>query len=263
MDKNLSSKIIKWLKDPEYQSGLALLVQVCRNRILVRNLSRKNTPKNLAKITWELRKAVNSQKGPGISTAATKKKSHSSPDGSSASSADEKPVKTYPETINKLIAIIGDLNSERDKLHRSLKEIPETNSRENIEKRLPVIDKIKDISDDLEVYHEIKNRFFTEKTIPTEDDLIIKKPSPGKPNAKKPDHVAQMSEAELIKRLHQLRSNLSKKKNKLLYQSVSKKKEKNPMPEGPSKDHLQQQIKTDILTIRKINKRLDDINKAK
>lgn len=263
MDKNLSSKIIKWLKDPEYQSGLALLVQVCKNRILVRNLSRKNTPKNLAKITWELRKAVNGKKVSVPLSDISKKKSHSSPDGSSASSADKDPDKTYPETVTKLIAIIGSLNSERDKLHRSLREIPETNTNENIGQRIPIIEKIKDICDDLEVYYELKNRFFTEKAIPTEDDLIIKKPSQGKPNAKKPDDVASMSEAELIKRLHQLRSSLSKKKNKLLYQSVSKKKEKDPMPDGPSKDHLEQQIKTDSLTIRKIKKRLDAINKAR
>jgi len=262
MNKDLARDIHKWLQAPEYYSGLSLLIQVCKNRILIRNLSRKSTPKNLAKITSELRKST-VQKPSSVALKTVKKKSHSSPDGSISHPDEKHAGKSYPETVIKLIAITGELNSERDKLHRCLKQIPETNTVENIDKRLPIIERIHDISQDLEVYYQIKNRFFTEKAIPTEDDLIIKKPSGAKPNAKKPDNVDKMSEAELIKRLAQLRSSLSKKKNKLLYQSVSKKKEKDPMPSGPQKAHLEQQVNTDSLTIKKIKKRLDAINKAR
>ena len=262
MNKELASNINEWLKDPEYARGLSLLIQVCKNRILLHNLSRRNTPKNMAKITSELRKSVTKRPG-AVQRTLVKKKSPSSPDGSTSNSPAKDPDKTYPETITRLIIIIGELNTERDKLHRSLREIPRDNTRENIEKRIPVIERIKDISDDLEVYYQIKNRFFTEKTIPANDDLILKKPPGRKPDAKKPDKVEKMSEADLIRRLAQLRSSLTKKKNKLLYQSVSKKKDKDLMPPGPQKEYLEQQINTDSLTIKKIKKRLDAINKAK
>jgi len=66
-----------------------------------------------------------------------------------------------------------------------------------------------------------------------------------------------------VKKLQNLRSNLTKKKNKLLYQSVSKKDKEDPMPEGAKRDHLSAQVKTDEKQIKEIQKRLDAFNKTK
>ena len=170
---------------------------------------------------------------------------------------------SYPKTIQSLIKNIGDLNSNRDKLHRKLKKIPEANTKDNIAKRKETLDLIKETTDLLEHYYQLKDRFFTEKIVPTEEDLKFKKEDKSKKKTKPINPIKDMSEAELIKKLQNLRSNLTKKKNKLLYQSVSKKKEENPMPEGARRDHLSAQVKTDEKQIQEIQERLDAFNKAK
>ena len=265
MEKELNNQITKWLKkDPEYNSGLALLVQVCKNKMLVRNLSRKNTPKNLRKIIWELRKSIRDTTISSSVSVDAKKKMDSS--GTSASQAGEKLreiSKTYPETILIIIKNIGDLSSNRDKLHRKLKAIPEANTKDNISKREIILVLIKETNDLLEYYYQLKDRFFKEKIVPTQEDLKFKKEDKSKKKTKPINPIKDMSEADLVKKLQNLRSNLTKKKNKLLYQSVSKKDKEDPMPEGAKRDHLSAQVKTDEKQIKEIQTRLDAFNKAK
>jgi hypothetical protein len=265
MEKELNNQITKWLKnDPVYSSGLALLVQVCKNKFLVRNLSRKNTPKNLNKIRWELRKSIGDTAFSSSVSVDAKKKISAA--GSSASQAGEKLREiflAYPETIQSLIKTIGDLSSNRDKLHRKLKEIPEANTNDNIAKRKEIREFIQDTSELLEHYYQLKDRFFKEKIVPTPEDLKFTKEDKSKKKTKPINPIKDMSEADLVKKLQNLRSNLTKKKNKILYQSVSKKDKENPMPEGAKRDHLSAQIKTDEKQIKEIQKRLDAFNKAK
>jgi hypothetical protein len=265
MEKELNNQITKWLKkDPEYNSGLALLVQVCKNKFLVRNLSRKNTPKNIKKIRWELRKSIGDTAFSSSVSVDAKKKMDTA--ASSASKSEEEKLKTilaYPKTIQDLIKTIGDLSSNRDKLHRKLKEIPEANTADNIKKRKEIRELIQDTSELLEHYYQLKDRFFTEKIVPTDEELKFTKEDKSKKKSKPINPIKDMSEADLVKKLQNLRSNLTKKKNKLLYQSVSKKKEENPMPEGAKRDHLLSQVKTDEKQIKEIQTRLDAFNKAK
>jgi len=265
MEKELKNQITKWLKnDPDYNSGLALLVQACKNKTLVRNLSRKNTPKNLSKIRWELNKSIGniSRSIPG--SADLKKKMDSA--GSTASQAGEKLseiIQTYPVTIQSIIKTTGVLSSNRDKLHRKLKEIPEANTADNIAKRKEIRELIKESSDLLQYLYDLKNRFFTEKIVPTEDELKFPQAIKKAPKVTKPDPIENMSEAELLKKRTNVRSRLTKKKNKLLYQSVSKKDKENPMPEGAKREHLAAQIKTDEKLIKDIQTKLDAFNKTK
>ena len=266
MEIELKQQIQKWLKaDPDYISGLGLLIQVCKNKTLLRNLSRKQTPNNLKKIAWELKKSIG-ESSLGVKKIPTQKKKIALIGSQSALAGKKlaKIFKTYPETIQTIITLNGKLSSDRDILHRSLKKIPEANTEDNKTKRAEILIKIKVISDHLEHLFKIKDLFFTDKVIPTEEDLYLpeqKLPKTGKKAKQNP--IDKMSEADLIKKRTNLRSNLTKKKNKLLYQSTSKKKEENPMPEGSKRDTLEEQIKEDRKALILIESKLDGFSKPK
>jgi hypothetical protein len=53
---NLDQEIKNWLEaeEKDFYQGISLLQKVCRNKVLVMNLGKKETPKNLDKINYEL-----------------------------------------------------------------------------------------------------------------------------------------------------------------------------------------------------------------
>ena len=53
---NLDQQIKNWLEaeEKDFYQGISLLQKVCRNKVLVMNLGKKETPKNLDKINYEL-----------------------------------------------------------------------------------------------------------------------------------------------------------------------------------------------------------------
>jgi hypothetical protein len=265
MEKEIKKQIIAWLKsDQDYSSGLALLIQVCKNRVLVRNLSRNSTPKNTAKIAAELRKAAGMSSF--MRTAADHKKKES--DGldqtpsTKAGKAFKEAFKTYPPIIQRLIKRIGDLYSQREILHFDIKEVPELNTAENTNKRKVILEKIILISEELEHLNKFKARFFKDKSLPDEQDLNFKPKKPSR-NPKPKDNIAKLSEAQLVRKLNNLRTSLTKKRNKLTFQHVSKQQKENPMPEGIKREKLISQIKDDERSILKIQKRLDDFAENK
>jgi hypothetical protein len=222
MEQELKLHIQKWLKkDPDYISGLGLLIQVCKNKTLLRNLSRRETPINLKKIAWELKKSIGATK---LYSPNKNKLQKVSVGSFSAGKKLKEKTTTYPEIIETIISRNGKLNNNRDILHRELKTIPETNTEDNKTKRKEILEKIKTISNQLDHLYKLKDRFFKEEIIPTEDELkfpqveMIKKKEEMKVNP-----IDQMSEADLLKKRTNLRSNLTKKKNKLLYQTISNK----------------------------------------
>ena len=265
MEKYLQKQITSWLKSgQDYHSGLSLLIQVCKNRSLVRNLSRNNTPKNVAKIAAELRKAagMSSFVKPIQSDKKKEEPGSNQIPSSKAGKAFKEVFKTYPPIIQKLIKRIGDLYSKREILHFDLKKVPELNTPDNVEKRRLIMEQLILISDELEHLNKYKKQFLENKTIPAEEDLEF---LPKRPAAKsKPRlQIGRMSEAQLLRKLSNLRTSLTKKRNKLLYQHVSKQPEENPMPEGMKRDQLEEQIREDEKLIKKIQKRLDGFTENK
>lgn len=264
MEKELKRQIQKYLNgDPDYTQGLSLLVQASKNKILINNLNHRNSERNLKKIQWELRKEIGDNPFLEKPSKKQKKKKTGSPSHSKSQKAKKK-TESYPEIIQDIISKTGDLSSKRDKLHRKLKDVPHTNTASNNSMRKELLDQIREISDHLEQLYGLKDRYFREKIIPSQGELKFPKEkiSP-KPAASGKDPLKGMSDAELVKKKNNVRSNLTKKKNKLNYQSTTRKKEKNPMPEGPQRDHLLYLIQKDEKLIKQIERRLDGTDKTK
>lgn len=263
MEKALKKEIKSYLdKDPDYSTGLSLLVRVSKNKSMMHILSRKSSPRNIAKINAELRKFIGESNIPGLRTGE-KKKAEKLPGSTSKASVSGKASK-YPEIIQNIIHLSGDLNNTRDKLHRSLNKIPHLNTDDNIAQRKQIVEQIRSVSEIIEHYYHLKDRYFTDKIIPTPDDLKCAEKSKAK-DSKLPlkDPLKGLSDADLVKKMNNVRSNISKKRNKLVYQSTSKSKEENPMPEGSKRDNILQQIKNDEMIITEIQRRLNGTDKTK
>lgn len=145
------------------------------------------------------------------------------------------PAGSYPAIINRVIAEYSRLYNERSMLKNQQNAVPDENTQENIAKRKKLIDQIDSLSVRMEILYQAKKAYLESGVIPSEDKLFP---------AKAPliQSLEELPKDKLMQMRNNLRSQITRIKNQLEYQSSKKAKELNPMPECPKRKELEQRI---------------------
>lgn len=242
----MKDKIIEWVKDPkrDYNEGVDLLAKVCTNKSLVRYFQNTSERFGVKKLIYELGKYAG--KMPVVETkpkeVEEKKEVPTFKDDNSVGGIAKKIVHdTWVEIsrINEEIFKLGNGNDEATKAKRVAL----------MDERQPLIERYNEV-------YEAKEEFYNGKKSEAELQQVIDG------TAKAPKVVEQkasdvtMGDAALIKRLHALKTNITRSQNQLDYQQPKRGKEKNPMPDCPKRREIEAKLKAmqselDTLTAEK------------
>lgn len=156
---NLDAEIKNWLEteDKDFYLGLSLLQKVCRNKVLVMNLGKKQTPKNLDKINYELSVylKVLYQPVPLKQPEQTKK---TEPVKTKPIEETEFDVKALPDQVQKLFTQKRGLYLERNKLSQQVQDeskgqtVVSKSVQEKVKSILEIDELIKSVDSKVEYY---------------------------------------------------------------------------------------------------------------
>lgn len=120
---NLDQEIKDWLEaeDKDFYLGLSLLQKVCRNKVLVMNLGKKQTPKNLDKINYELSVYLKVLYQP-VSFKVIEQPKKTQPVQTKPIEETEFDVKALPDQVQKLFTQKRGLYLERNKLSQQVQD---------------------------------------------------------------------------------------------------------------------------------------------
>jgi hypothetical protein len=120
---NLDKEIKNWLEaeNKDFYLGLSLLQQVCRNKVLVMNLGKKQTPKNLDKINYELSMYLKVLYQPVLQEVIEEPK-QTELIKSKPIEETEFDVKALPDQVQKLFTQKRGLYLERNKLSQEVQD---------------------------------------------------------------------------------------------------------------------------------------------
>lgn len=163
---------------------------------------------------------------------------------------------SYPSTVQRVYKWFAKDYKLRDKLHREMRGIGEKNDDLSMARRKELSDKISLLSDEMDALYKLRENYHANGTIPTQDDLDAVKfvkleTSSAQTKTKvessslhiKEEDFSSMGREELMRRIHSLQTSITRKKNMLLYQSPSREKKENPMPDCPKRTKLETQIR--------------------
>jgi hypothetical protein len=120
---NLDAEIKNWLEaeDKDFYFGLSLLQKVCRNKVLVMNLGKKQTPKNLDKINYELSVYLKVLYQP-VTLKKPEQAKKTEPVKTKPIEETEFDVKALPDQVQKLFTQKRGLYLERNKLSQQVQD---------------------------------------------------------------------------------------------------------------------------------------------
>lgn len=181
-----------------------------------------------------------------------------------AATVEEKPVeddkatgRVYPENVRLIMRWFAKAYKERDAIHRMMRQLGESNSQSVMDKRKEYSDRINTLSDYMDRLYELRQEYFTAGKVPTDEDLervTIPGTAMAEVNApeirtesasmrKKDEDFDAMDTATLKARRHNIRTQLQRKRNMLLYQKPqSKGNKENPMPDSPQRTKIEVQV---------------------
>lgn len=155
----------------------------------------------------------------------------------------------YPPVINRIIAESSRLYNERAMLKKQQNAVPDENTPENVSRRKTLIGQIDDISVRLEVLYKAKAAYLEGGQMPEEKVLF-------------PVAQAGIEEetdpAKLLQKRNNLRSQITRARNMLEYQTQSKGNTPNPMPKCPKRTELEERIKGKEKEIAKLKAKLNN-----
>ncbi|WP_334166660.1 hypothetical protein [Phocaeicola paurosaccharolyticus] len=176
----------------------------------------------------------------------------------------------YPEAVAKIIYDFRDCYNTRSKLHRQLFELGELNTPEVIASRKEIATSIRALSTRMSKLSDLKKRFDTNAMVPTDeemDDLYAepkeeKKEDDDEPADEKKADIESLSLEDLKKRKANIKSNICKANNMLMYSSSTKPKDgkENPLPECPSKVKYTNKVTTLTSELEKIDYRIAELS---
>jgi hypothetical protein len=255
----MNKKIKNWLTgDKDFTEGILLLKEFGKNKHLLRII--QDRPKRYAgKLEYELRKIaklVNVAVKPGI-PANSKKTGKKEIDLPGAKTSDQsyklENIDHYPKKVQSVILEFRKLYILRARYHKNMGDIPDQNTPQNIAARKDLSDKIKLLSEKMDILWKARVLFDTKKIVPDIKELLAKPAV----KEKSIDLVIEMKGAELVTRKKNLESSLTKDRNLLTYQEKTKQDKENQMPIGPKRDKILVRIKEKETELELINKKLD------
>ena len=120
---NLNQQIKNWLESEEkdFYQGISFLQKVCRNKVLVMNLGKKETPKNLDKINYELSRYLNTDYHP-VTIKEVEKPEPEEPIKTKPIEETVFDVNSLPKQVQNLFIRKRSLYLERNRLSQQVQE---------------------------------------------------------------------------------------------------------------------------------------------
>lgn len=205
----MKTKIEEWFNgDQNYQKGLDLLREAGIRGTKVKRLDRGESKLNKEKLAWELCEAAKLPR-----TILSQVKLDVADTRVSAAVAKGKNAATTfntvePEIITKIKVKISELTNLRAQTHNELTAIGKKNDTSSKEKRKELIDKIAEITAQIDFLYEAKETFFREKKLPNENIFEVH-------DEKVQTDNTTLSAIELMKQKNNLKSQISKAKKKI------------------------------------------------
>jgi hypothetical protein len=278
---DIKSEIIAWFNGPQdFDEGILLLKRVSKkDKVLGKLIKRGESRSSFEKLVWELNKTAGLKKIP-VPTAKveskivkvetevpaagekkavkrTEKKKGSSDEKTKYSLIGDREISTFPDVIQKLVRENSTLYMQRGKKHAELVRLGESNDAEVIEKRTGLVDKIKEISDRLEVLYGKWKEFEEKGVVP---DPVTLWPEPAAKKAEKKVSEMPATIEALKSRKKNIQSSVTKDRNLLLYGTKTKPKsgKESPMPAGPKRTTLEKRIAKKEKEIIEIDQQIAD-----
>ena len=150
-----------------------------------------------------------------------------------AAQAVESGEATVPDTIDEVVRKYATAYRRRDMLHKELADMPEDNEAATMEKRKTLTVEISSLTDEMERLYPYYEAFYKDGVVPTAEEL---QPQAEKTQNNEPiQHTTTLSKGELQKLRKSTATKLSRAKNMLEFQTETKGKTSNPMPESPKR----------------------------
>jgi len=209
------TEIIHWFNSTRnYMEGVGLYNMYSKNKALQRYFKGEENKQRMEKLVWELHKIAGLPDAVCYDASAIKPFFPVLPkpiakEKKREQDAPKEQTKKFPEPVKILIKEKGDLYSQRDKLHTSLSELGESNDEIARTKRQEIIESVEKMSVRIEYLIKVINHFVETGELNTEPDP----PAEEKPEVKK--EASEMSEAEAIKRITNLRTYRAKCSKKI------------------------------------------------
>jgi hypothetical protein len=120
---HIQEEIKEWINsiEKDFYLGLSLLQKVCRNRVLVMNLGKKETPNNLEKIYYELGKYLNLDYKP-INPPEAVEMAPAKPIDTKPIEETDYDIKSLPDPVQKLFIQKRGFYLERNKLSQQVQD---------------------------------------------------------------------------------------------------------------------------------------------
>lgn len=164
----------------------------------------------------------------------------------------EERIATYPPTVQKVYRLFAQAYKERDKLHKQMCNVGESNDNTSMERRKELSEKIDSLTAYMDWLYSMREAYHVSEIIPTEEeigktDAPQKAPEiPGESSSSlrnKNEDYSSMERDELAKRIHSMKTSLTRKQNMLKYQVPKKLDKENNMPPCPMRTKLETQIR--------------------
>lgn len=172
----------------------------------------------------------------------------------------------YPPVIAKVIYEFRDCYNERSRLHRQLSELGEMNTEVVVTQRKSVTIAIRALSARMTKLADIKKRYETDQTIPTDEELdeLYADSDAGDDKEKKEDNevdINMLSVDDLKKAKSNAKSKITKAKNILLYSSEKKPADgkENPLPDCPKRVKYEKKVADQESLVEKIEYKLAEL----
>jgi hypothetical protein len=246
----------KWIeKGCDYNEGCNLFAQFGRNKVLARLFpGRQNRYEG--KLKYELCKAV------GISDMLEQKmhvQEIELQENNSDSNLSEDKLPSneidgeLPEEVKMLTAELSKLIADRSKLHANMSAM-ESNDETTVNDRKELSDEIERMSNLIHILYAVKEAYYNDKVIPNINELFAPAQEPEHTDEELPATITELKELK-----KSIQRSLSKDKNLVEFQSETKQKKANPMPENPKRKGIEKRIDKKIKKIESIDFKLIDL----
>jgi hypothetical protein len=152
---------------------------------------------------------------------------------------------SVPKIIAAIVTKMQELYQKRSLLHGKLKQVAADNRPENVQERKEISDAMALLSDELDHLASFKNQYDQSGSIP-EAEQVFGKAEPGKP--------VEVDFEKAEKQRLNLQKSIARDRILLDYQSKTKLREKNPMPNGPKRVLVEKRVKEKRAAIKELDK---------
>lgn len=244
----------------DFNAGITLLREIGKSPNMVKIMAGREH-RYASKLEYELRKASGSDKQkeasgdePQEPPAGERSNTLISviPIPVPATPKEENSV--YPAEIEKIKSEYSRLYNLRAQQHGLMTEVTPDNSTINVKRRKIFSDSIAEISQRLELLYLAKEAYFETGTMPDMDSLFGEAKKADQQPDELPDDVIKL---KAMKKALQI--NIHKAKNKLEFQTETKQKRSNPMPDGPKRLDLVKTIEDREKEIERIEYKLVEL----